>query len=139
MAAAATATVIPRADYGAWNVSITSTGGSDKQRTETVTGVYANAQLTDNIPVNCHFQGMLNGEVINKLTCDPESFSYTFEAAGYDDGYLYQLTLTQTVALSGTNVTVKGTSDKFKRTCDKVTGKRCSASDILVQASTAVA
>ncbi|KAF9694419.1 hypothetical protein EKO04_007234 [Ascochyta lentis] len=139
LAAAATATVIPRSDLGAWNVTISSTGGSDRARTETVTGLYANSQLTDNIPVNCHFQGMLDGEVINKLTCDPESFSYTFEGAGYDDGDLYQLTLSQTLTLSGTEVTVKGVSDKFKRTCDTITGKSCSASNIIVTASTGVA
>jgi len=91
MAAVATASVVSRADYGGWNVTISSTGGSDKQRTETVTGVYANSQFTDNIPVTCHFQGMLNGEVINKLTCDPESFSYEFGLADYDDGYLYRM------------------------------------------------
>jgi hypothetical protein len=90
LAATATASVLPRADYGAWNVSISSTGGSDRQRTETVTGVYANAELKDNIPVNCHLQGMLNGEVINQLTCDPESFSYDLELTDYDDGYLYR-------------------------------------------------
>jgi hypothetical protein len=158
MAAAASATVVPRADYGAWNVTLSHTGGNDRQRTETVTGVYANAQLDDNIPVNCHYQGMLDGEVIDKTTCDPESFSYVFESAGYDDGYLYrmhtplnadifrisinkipELTLTQTVTLSGTNVTVRGVSDKFKVVGDKVTGKAYTASDILVQASTAVA
>lgn len=92
--AAAGAAVMPRADYGGWNVTISSTGGSDKQRTETVTGVYASGELTDNIPVTCHFQGMLNGDVINKLTCDPASFSYEFAGAGYDDGYLYR-TLSQ--------------------------------------------
>lgn len=91
MAAVTTASVVPRADYGGWNVTISSTGGSDKQRTETVTGVYANSQFTDNVPVTCHFQGTLNGEVINKLTCDPESFSYEFMLADYDDGYLYRM------------------------------------------------
>lgn len=50
-----------------------------------------------------------------------------------------ELTLTQTVTLSGTNVTVKGVSDKFKTVGDKVTGKSYSASNIIVQASTAVA
>ncbi|KAJ4982750.1 hypothetical protein SVAN01_11755 [Stagonosporopsis vannaccii] len=139
MVAATTATIIPRADYGGWNVSISSTGGSDKQRTETVTGVYANSQLTDNIPVTCHFQGMLNGEMINKLTCEPASFDYEFASAGYDDGYLYELTLTQTLSLDNTNITVKGISNKFKRTCDGITGKSCSASSIIVEASTAVA
>lgn len=91
MAAAATATIIPRADYGGWNVTLSHTGGNDRQRTETVSGVYANGELTDNIPVTCHYQGMLNGEVIDKTTCDPESFSYVFESAGYDDGYLYRM------------------------------------------------
>jgi hypothetical protein len=90
MAAAATATVIPRADYGGWNVTLSHTGGNDKQRTETVSGVYANSAFADNIPVNCHYQGMLNGEIIDKTTCDPESFSYVLEDAGYDDGYLYR-------------------------------------------------
>ncbi|KAF3031394.1 hypothetical protein E8E11_001305 [Didymella keratinophila] len=139
MAAAATATVIPRADYGGWNVTLSHTGGNDKQRTETVSGVYANSAFTDNIPVTCHYQGMLNGEVVDKTTCDPESFSYVFEGAGYDDGYLYQLTLTQTITLSGTNVTVKGLSDKFKTVGDKVTGKSYTASNIIINASSAVA
>lgn len=47
--------------------------------------------------------------------------------------------MTQTVTLDGTNVTVKGVSDKFKVVSDKVTGKAYTASNILVQASTAVA
>ncbi|KAF3039425.1 hypothetical protein E8E12_009385 [Didymella heteroderae] len=139
MAATATATVIPRADYGGWNVTLSHTGGNDKQRAETVSGVYANSAFIDNIPVNCHYQGMLNGEVVDKTTCDPESFSYVLESAGYDDGYLYQLTLTQTVTLSGTNVTVKGVSDKFKAVSDKVTGKSYTASDIIINASVAIA
>lgn len=50
-----------------------------------------------------------------------------------------EITLTQTVTLSGTNVTVNGVSDKFKTVGDKVTGKAYTASNIIVQASTAVA
>ena len=90
MAAAATATVVPRADYGGWNVTLSHSGGNDRQRTETVTGVYANAQLNDNIHVTCHYQGMLDGEVIDKTTCDPPSFSYVLEDS-YDDGYKYRM------------------------------------------------
>jgi hypothetical protein len=88
MAAAATANLLPRADYGGWNITISHTGGADRARTETVTGVYANAQLTDNVPVTCHYQGPLNGE---GTKCDPESFSYVFEGAGYEDGDLYRM------------------------------------------------
>ncbi|KAH6644456.1 hypothetical protein C7974DRAFT_419942 [Boeremia exigua] len=140
MAAAASATVIPRSDLGAWNVTITSSFPNTVHRSETVSGVYANSELADNIPVNCHFQGQLNDEIINKLTCTPESFSYTFESAGYgDNGYLYQLTLSQTVSIANTNVTVKGVSDKFYRTCDSVTGKFCTASGIIVNVNSAVA
>jgi hypothetical protein len=55
LAAATTAAVIPRADYGGWNVTLSYTGGNDKQRTETVSGVYANSAFADNIPVTCHY------------------------------------------------------------------------------------
>lgn len=89
-AAVAAAGVITRADYGSWVVSIEATGGASRQRTETVTAVYSNPELFDSINATCHFQGMLNGEVINQLICGPESFSYDFQGAGYDDGYLYR-------------------------------------------------
>ena len=46
-----------------------------------------------------------------------------------------ELKPTQTVTLSGTNVTVKGVSDKFKVVGDKVTSKAYTASNILVQTS----
>ena len=50
-----------------------------------------------------------------------------------------ELTLTQTVTLSGTNVTVKGVSDKFKTVGDKITDKSYTASDIIINASSAIA
>ncbi|KAJ4335270.1 hypothetical protein N0V95_008943 [Ascochyta clinopodiicola] len=132
MAAAATATVIPRSDLGAWNVTISTYGGADRSHGETVTGVYANAELADNIPVTCRFDTMLNGEVVNKKTCDPESFSYEFEGGN-------QLTLSQTVTLGETEVTARGVSDKFELVSDGVTGKNFAASNIIVTATTGVA
>lgn len=161
MAAAATASVLPRSDLGAWNVTLVHTGGNDRARTETVSGVYANSQLKNNIPVTCHFQGLLNGEEVDETTCDPPSFSYVLNDAGYDSAsseYLYSmctppnaslsstridklsaLTLSQTVTLSGTNVTVKGESGKFATTGFEVTYKNYEVKDILAQASTGVA
>lgn len=50
-----------------------------------------------------------------------------------------ELILTQTVTLSGTNVTVKGVSGKFKTVGDKITGKAYTASDIIINASSAIA
>ncbi|KAH6632925.1 hypothetical protein C7974DRAFT_471207 [Boeremia exigua] len=132
MAAAATATVIPRSDLGAWNVTMTTYGGADRAHGETVTGVYANAQLADNIPVTCRFDTMINGEVVNKKTCNPESFSYEFVGGN-------ELTLSQTLTLDETEVTVKGVSDKFEMVSDGITGKSFAASNILVTATTGVA
>jgi hypothetical protein len=99
---------------------------------------------------------MLNDEIADKTTCDPESFSYVLEGASYDNGYIYrelsrlcilnrstdnttELTLTQTVTLSSTNVTVKDVPDKFKAVGDEATGKSYTASDIIINTSSAVA
>lgn len=89
-AVAATAAAVPQTSYGSWTASIRSTGGSNRARTETVTAVYSNSELSKDVTATCEFQGMLNGEVINRLTCDPASFSYDFQAAGYDDGYVFR-------------------------------------------------
>jgi hypothetical protein len=50
-----------------------------------------------------------------------------------------ELALSQTVTLDGTEVTVKGTSDKFSTVSDGITGKGYSAKDIIVEVSTGVA
>jgi hypothetical protein len=34
---------------------------------------------------------MLDGEVIDKTTCDPESFSYELQSAGFEDVALYRM------------------------------------------------
>lgn len=76
LAAAASATVIPRADYGAWNVTLTHVGGNDRSQVETVSGVYANAAFADNIPVTCTYSGIVDGVYNPTTTCEPASFSY---------------------------------------------------------------
>lgn len=88
IAAAATATVNARADYGGWNVTLSHTGGNGKQRMETVSGIHANSGFAENVPAICHYQGMLDGEVVDKTICDPE-FKYVLESAGDNDGNLY--------------------------------------------------
>jgi hypothetical protein len=57
----------------------------------------------------------------------------------YGANSIPELTLSQTVEISGTEVTVKGVSDKFKTVSDGVTGKGFSAKDVIVEVSTAVA
>ena len=89
MATVATAAVLPRADYGGWNVTFASTGGSNRQRTETVTADYANAQLADNIKSTCHFRSFLNGEDVNLKTCDPDTFSYELALKDFGNGFAY--------------------------------------------------
>jgi hypothetical protein len=37
MASLATASLLPRADYGAWNVTLTHTGGADRGRSSRIT------------------------------------------------------------------------------------------------------
>ncbi|KZM18951.1 uncharacterized protein EKO05_0009399 [Ascochyta rabiei] len=131
MAAAAGATVIPRSDLGAWNVTVTRYGGADRAHGEIVTGVYANDQLADNIPVTCRFDNLINGEIVQKTTCNPDSFSYKLDG---DD-----LTLTQTLTLGETNVTVSGSADALNFITDGINGKTFIAHDVLVTATTGVA
>ncbi|KAJ4331360.1 hypothetical protein N0V95_009897 [Ascochyta clinopodiicola] len=136
--ASASATVLPRSDLGGWNVSYVQSGGADRSHSEHVYGVYANAELKDNIAVDCLLQTVSDGKVFSgndptTLTCTPASFSYVYNTT---DSIL---TLTQTVELSGTNVTVMGTSQPFTTKLDPIRGKGGSAHNITFQATTGVA
>ena len=87
MAVSASATVLPRSDLGGWNVSYVQTGGSDRTHSEHVYGVYANAELADNIAVDCLSQTTSDGKVFSgndptTLTCTPASFSYVYNTDG---------------------------------------------------------
>jgi hypothetical protein len=87
MAASASATVLPRSDLGGWNVSYVQSGGADRTHSEHVYGVYANAELADNIAVDCLSQTSSDGQVFSgndptTLTCTPASFSYVYHTAG---------------------------------------------------------
>jgi len=79
--ASASAIVIPRVDYGAYNVSYVQTGGADRGHSEHVYGVYTNAELKDNIEVDCLSQTWSDGTSSAEndptvLTCSPPSFTY---------------------------------------------------------------
>jgi len=87
MVASASATVLPRSDFGGWNVSYVQSGGADRTHSEHVYGVYANAELADNIAVDCLSQTTSDGQVFSgndptTLTCAPASFSYVYNTAG---------------------------------------------------------
>jgi hypothetical protein len=87
MAVSASATVLPRSDLGGWNVSYVQTGGSDRTHSEHVHAVYANAELADNIAVDCLSQTTSDGQVFSgndptTLTCTPASFSYVYNTDG---------------------------------------------------------
>ena len=84
---ASAATVLPRSDLGGWNISYVQTGGADRTHSEHVYGVYANAELADNIAVDCLSQTTSDGQVFSgndptTLTCTPASFSYVYNTAG---------------------------------------------------------
>lgn len=86
-ASSASATVLPRSDLGGWNVSYVQSGGADRTHSEHVYGVYANAELADNIAVDCLSQTTSDGKVFSgndptTLTCTPASFGYVYNTAG---------------------------------------------------------
>ncbi|KAF9690576.1 hypothetical protein EKO04_011499 [Ascochyta lentis] len=136
MAASAGAGVYTGGDLGGWNVSYVQSGGSDRSHSTHIYGVYSNAQLKDNIAVDCYSLTVSDGKIFSghdptTLTCSPPSFTYQYN--GTDS----TLTLTQIVELSDTTVTVEGTSKPFTTKLD-LNGKGAIAHDIIFQATTGV-
>ncbi|KAF2180492.1 hypothetical protein K469DRAFT_753201 [Zopfia rhizophila CBS 207.26] len=128
-AAAATAAVVPRADYGYWEVTASRNSAANGWQSKDVKAEYFNSELNETIPVHCTYSDWAGQDPKVQESCTDPSFKYDL---GSDT-----ITLTQTVELWGEKVTVSGSSPITLK-CSAVTGRFCEGST-RVDVSTAIA
>ncbi|KAF2177316.1 hypothetical protein K469DRAFT_755201 [Zopfia rhizophila CBS 207.26] len=129
LAGASSAAVVPRADYGFWDVNVTRNSAANGWSSREISAKYFNSELSEPIPVHCNYSYWLGQDPVEQASCDDPSFSYDLQQ--------YSISLKQTVNLWNTDVTVMGNSS-LEFNCNSATGRYCTSS-AQVDVTTAIA
>ncbi|KAH7355910.1 hypothetical protein BKA66DRAFT_474427 [Pyrenochaeta sp. MPI-SDFR-AT-0127] len=125
---ASAAAVVPRADYGYWDVSLKINSGANGWHTEAINATFNSSDLSGPISASCEYIHDPQADIKDTKVCT-DGFEWS---RGLDT-----ISLTQTVELSGEQVTVRGEGELVLK-CGPVTGRNCEgASRIDVSTATA--
>lgn len=79
LATSSLAAVLPRSQYGSWDVSVSKSAYANGRKSETVTAVFTSDAYPEGLTSTCKYE--LSPPAAETSSCDNESFSYAYDGS----------------------------------------------------------